>query len=299
MIPRLRFLAVCLAIVATTGAPLLAQKGKGRSAGTSTAPTAAPLDSVVLRYGFQPGTAISYHVVTHDTLYLYGANQLAQAAERAYIVTYACDSLTRDGIVLSMSVSRYVAREWRNDLPEVSRTSHPWTERTARFLMSYDGRRLRNLNVGEPIVVGPTGPFQPLVLPFIGSEHTVVGASELFDLSHWIVESVTPPILSSGSAFRTVVRRHDTLGVPTIEMSFSNTGRGTYDPGNRAPVTTATINGASRTWFSPMLGLPVAGEAIALHNLTLRGGNGDEGTGRQSVHMTYQMVIDNGLESDE
>jgi hypothetical protein len=285
----IRLLALIVILAGLVAAPLGAQTKKQRKGAKKNAPAVA-LDTVNLAYRLQPGATISYHVVSHDTLYLYGGNSLSQSAERSYIVTYTCDSLTRDGLVMSMRYDGYAAREQRDSLPVVTRTSHPWTDRTIRFLMTSDGRRVRYLSDDKTTGTSPSGPFQPLVLPFLGSDTTYVGDSQVFDLQHWLVDNVSPSVLFAGESFRTVAARRDTLGLGTIELHFSETGRSTFEPPS-GPITRASINGASRCWFSPALGLPVAGHAEGLYNLTLTGANGAEATGRQKIEMQYEMVI--------
>jgi hypothetical protein len=249
----------------------------------------AALDTVRLVYDFEPGESVTYRVVTYDTLFFHGANSFIQSAERSHLVTYRCDSLVRDGIVLTISYGGYVARESRDTFPAALRTSHPWTNRTHTILMNDDGRRIRFLSSTEAPGVAPAGPFQPLILPYLGEPWTYVGSSQVFELNHFLLDNVAPPILSGGSVFRTVAARVDTLGVATVVLDFAETGRTKYlaENGNE---TQATINGESRFWYSPMLGFPVAGDLVSTASLALRAANGSEAGGRQKTHISFAMV---------
>lgn len=281
---RLRLLALGATIAILASAPLCAQSS--RAGGR---PPGGALDTVRLLYDLDPGESVTYRVVTYDTLYFQGGNEFLQAAERSYHVTYRCDSVTRDGIAMSMIFEGYAAREWRDSLPPITRTSHPWTNRSFAFLMNSDGRRIRFISALDTPGVAPSGPFQPMLLPFLGSEWSYVGASNTFELNHWLLDNVMPSILFSGSVFRTVAARRDTLGVPTIELTFAEAGRATYKAENGTE-TLAIVNTESIIWHSPMLGVAVAGELHSGDKLQLRAPDGSAADGVQLVSTYFQMV---------
>jgi hypothetical protein len=278
-----------LALVVFTTAvvsPVHAQKKPGAA---RPAP-AKSLDSARIAYHLEPGATVSYHVVAHDTLALYGGNAYLHAAERSWIVTFTCDSIVPEGMIVTMRYDGYAAREWRDSLPPVTRTSSPWTDAAHTFMITADGRHTRQVWPKEGTSVAPAGPFQPQLLPFLGAESTFIGSSEMFELTQMLSENAMPPTAYNGSIFRTLVRRVDTLGVETIEIALSETGQSTYE-GAGGLATRSVINGASRFWFSPLLGLPVAGHAEAIMNLTLHNQQGAEAGGRQSIGLDYELVI--------
>lgn len=247
------------------------------------------LDTIDLIYGFDVGESVTYRVVTNDTLVLYGANTVMQAAERSYVVSYTCDSLVYDGYIMTMRYGGYVAREWRDSLPTVTRTSHPWTERSYTFLMTPDGRRVRLLNSIDVSSAAPAGPFQPLLLPYIGDRWTYVGSSQAFDIAHWLIDNVAPAVLSTGTTFRAVTGRQDILGLATIGISITDAARAKYEPDDGRS-TSAIINSESHYWFSPLLGFPVAGELVTMNKLEMRARDGAEAEGRQIIHTTFGMI---------
>jgi hypothetical protein len=286
---RFRASLVVAVLVAVGTIPLCAQPLRPGATATPRDDRSGVVDTVRLVYDFEPGESVTYRVTTVDTLFFHGANSFIQAAERTYHVTWRCDSITYDGIAMTMSYGGYVAREWRDTFPGVVRTAHPWTDRTFSMLMNDDGRRIRFLSSTDTPAVSPAGPFQPMLMPYLGEPWTRVGASQQFELNHWLLDNVAPSILYGGSVFRTVVAREDTLGVPTVLLSIAETGRAKYLAPN-ASETAAIINGAARIWFSPMLGFPVAGDFEATTNLTLTAPNGDLASGRQMIRTHFAMV---------
>ncbi|MBC8144556.1 MAG: hypothetical protein H7X80_03155 [bacterium] len=252
-------------------------------------PDHAELDTIDLVYSFDVGETVTYRVTTHDTLVLSGANSVLQAAERSHIVSYTCDSIVRDGYVLTMRYSGYAARERRDSLPLVTRTAHPWTEHSYTFLMTPDGRRVRLLSKSDSLVA-PAGPFQPLLLPYLGDRWTHVGSSQMFDIAHWLIDNVAPAIIWNGTSFRAITERREAFGLAAIGVSLTETGRATYEAsGGR--ITDAIINSEGHYWYSPMLGYPVAGEVVSMNRLEIRS-NGAQAEGRQVIHTTFEIVAE-------
>lgn len=283
MLSRMPFAVLVCILFAATLSPSFAQE---RAAGAT--PAAGQPEPITVLYDFTPGESVWYEVATYDTLLLNGANQLLQTAEREYTVSFTCDSLVRDGFAMTMRSHAYSSRERRDTLPSTTRTSHSWLRRPLSFVMRYDGRRVRFITQIDTPSVAPGGPFQPLLLPFVGEPRALTGKSETFKESHWLLDNASPPVLWTGSMFRSIEKRVDSAGMPTLELAFAETGRARYEPANGVS-TEAVTNASSRHWFAPMLGFPVAGEVHAIYNLTMSTPRGD-GEGRQIVNTVYHIL---------
>ena len=277
---QLRSILFALAILAAVVTPADAQVARKPG---------MPADVVRLAYDFSPGESVTYRVITTDSLVLWGMNLTQQTAERTQHVTITCDSVTRDGFVLTLRTDAYAARERRDSLPVVTRTTHPWLAAPITVLMARDGRRVRMLGTVDSSALSPTGPFHPMLFPYLGEEMAHIGSAEIFELNHQLVDNAVPPAISRGSVFRTVAGQLDTFGLSTVDITFAETGRATYEPPTGI-TTAAVISGGSRHFFSPLLGFPVAGRADAMYNLTLTSPRGAEATGRQIVSVRYSMV---------
>lgn len=251
------------------------------------------LDTVNLRYGFKQGQTLSYRVIAVDSIILYDKAWRTLARERVEVVTYYCDSVLRDGYIMTVVTEQYAATEWVDSLPPVTRTDHPWVQRPITFLMSPTGRRV-DLVAGDTVPGNaPGGPFAPLLLPHLGGVATYIGASGSFDNEQWTLDNMFPPVKWQGLVFKVLPRRLDTLDRKNVvQVDLTEVANVVHKlPGDSLnPVTRTTVNGGGSYYFDTKAGYPVGGSYNEIARFTMEFPGGKEVDGRHIIGMIYELL---------
>lgn len=257
-----------------------------------------PLDSVRLRYNFKQGQTITYRVVALDSIVIYDKNWRKLARERVEMVTYHCDSVLKDGYIMTVVTEQYAATENIDTLPPIARTDHQWVQRPISFLMSPTGRRV-DLVAGDTVPGNaPGGPFAPLILPHMGAIVTHVGGSGSYDNHQWTLDNMFPPVKWTGLVFAVSPRRLDTLGRKNVvQLNLSEVANVLHKlPGDTAnPTTRTTVNGAGEYFFDEKAGYPVAGNYNLIARFTMEFSGGREVRGQHIISTTYELMEDTAL----
>lgn len=251
------------------------------------------LDTVRIRYNFKQGQTVTYRAVSYDSIIIYDTKWRTLARERVEIVTYTCDSVLRDGYVMTVTTQQYAATEKLDTMPPVTRTDHPWLERPVTFLMDPAGRRV-DLVAGDTVIANaPGGPFAPALLPHFGSGVMYVGQTATFTNEQWLTDNSYPPVRWSGPTFRAIDGRVDTLGRKgLVHLNMTDVANITNKvPGNDDnPVTKTVINGGGDYYFDQTLGYPVAGSYGQIARFTMEFPNNKKVDGRHLTGMYYELV---------
>ncbi len=262
------------------------------------------LDSIRLEYRFTPGQEITYRVLSTDSIVLFDETPFVIQRQRIEHITFRCDTILPDGYGMTVVMNQYVAREKMDTMPEVTLTSHQWLDREIKFLMSPYGERIRLRDYQEGDGVAPGEQFQPLLLPFIGDNlNTYIGASDLFELKHWLLDNVYPPVEWIGGVFRVVKGYGETLGVKTYSIELSETGHVEYLPpsppgmeGHETVIQTV-VNSSHSLEFAYKAGFPVAGKVNLIGNLTFKNNTSDaEMSGRHFMTVEYSILPEEDFE---
>ncbi len=251
------------------------------------------LDTVHVSYELKQGQVLTYRVISYDSIMIYDVKWRTLARERVEIITYQCDSVLRDGYIVTVTTQEYGATEKLDTLPPVVRTDHPWVDRPIRFLMDRAGRRV-DLVAGDTVVGNaPGGPFAPALLPHVGSGEMFIGQSGTFGNEQWLTDNSFPPIWWSGGSFRLIPRRLDTLGHKgVLEVGLTDVANLTHQvPGNpNNPVTRTVVNGGGEYYFAPDLGYPVGGTYSQIARFTMEFPDGKTVDGRHLTSMSYELM---------
>jgi hypothetical protein len=291
------FSLTLVALLSTCAA--VAQPGGGMefSIGAATDRGAGGSGAAALRYDFTQGESVTYRVLSYDSLMIWAEEPKILIRHRVERITYRCDTILPDGFGMTMTLNDVIVREKFDTLPWVTRTVHPWSGQSIRFLMAPDGMRLRLRDTLSAPGVMPGAPFQPLLLPHFGGTDSVgYDVSSVFDREMWLLENAYPPVLWKGAVMRKYLGGRDTLGQETVAIQLNETGQLWYMPptleDGRTPLSIHTrLNGACDYLFAPDLGYPVAGSGYVIGDLTF--GSPDETDdpmqGRQIISMEFAV----------
>jgi len=257
---------------------------------------AQKLDSIRLRYTFTAGQTIRYRVVAFDSIMIYDKKWRVLSRERAEEVTLRCDSVLPNdgGYIMTTRMTQYAASETYDSLPPVVRDTSAWVNRPITFLMTISGKRLTLKAATDDPGTSPGGPFEPLLLPNLGDDHTYVGSSGAFPNEQYMFDNIFPPVFWKGSTFRTIVGRLDTLKQKALEIQLSDVGNLSYQmPGDDAnPITTATINGSGQYFLGTKLGYPIGGNYSLIARFTLSRPDKQNVDGRHILGMYFELLTD-------
>lgn len=267
--------------------PLLAQAQQ--------APQHLQLDSVMIRYQFKPGEEVRYRSLSYDSIMIFSRTNRLIVRERIEVVRYRCDSIVPDGYAMTMTVMSYIANERADTLPAVTRDNHPWVGRYISFVMSPSGKRLRLIPSATPQAYGtaPGAPFQPLLLPELGSENSFIGESRGMRTDPLLLETVYPTLQASNTMIRTTEERVDTLEEQTVRLAFSDAGSVVYsitNPDNQKVTTKTVVNAAGHYYFVPTQGKVVGGSYVTFGNIEFETTTGQRATGRHIIGMEYWLM---------
>jgi hypothetical protein len=251
------------------------------------------LDTVKLRYNLKQGETVTYRAISYDSIIIYDARWRTLARERVEMITFTCDSVLRDGYIITATTQQYAATEKLDTMPPVTRTDHPWVERPVTFLMDPAGRRV-DLVAGDTVVANaPGGPFSPLLFPHLGTGLMYVGQSATFTNEQWLAENSFPPVRWSGTTFRVIEGRTDTMGHKgAIHISMTDAATVAHKvPGNETnPLTRTVISGGGDYYFDPKLGYPLGGEYNQIARFTMEFPGNKTVDGRHLTGMYYELV---------
>lgn len=255
------------------------------------------LDAASLRYDFTQGESVTYRVLSYDSLMIWAEEPKLLIRHRVERITYRCDTILPDGYGMTMTLNDVIVRERFDTMPWITRTLHPWTGQSIRFLMARDGMRIRLRDTLDAPGVMPGAPFQQLLLPHFGATDSLgIDETSVFDREMWLLENAYPPVLWKGGVMRKYLGAIDTLGQETVVIQLNETGQLWYMPpalaDGRTPLSIHTrLNGACDYYFAPGLGYPVAGAGYIIGDLTF--GAPDETDtptqGRQIISMEFAV----------
>lgn len=253
------------------------------------------LDSVLIRYQFTPGQEVRYRSLSYDSIMIFSRTNRLIVRERVEVVRYRCDSILPDGYAMTMTVMSYSANERADTLPPIIRDTHPWVGRYISFVMSPTGKRLRAIPPATPQAYGtaPGAPFQPLLLPELGPEHSFIGESQTMRTDPLLLETVYPTMQAQNLTARTTEQRVDTLGQQTVRLAFSDAGNVVYsitNPDNQKVTTTTAVNAAGHYYFSPTQGEILGGSYVTFGNIEFQTTTGQRATGRHIIGMEYWLM---------
>ncbi len=274
--------------------PLLAQAQQSPQA-DNLHPDIPQLDSVLIRYRFTPGQEVRYRSLSYDSIMIFSRTNRLIVRERVEVVRYRCDSIVSDGYAMTMTVMSYLANERADTLPSVTRDNHPWVGRYISFVMSPTGKRLRGIPSATPQAYGtaPGAPFQPLLLPELGPEHSFIGESRTMRTDPLLLETVYPTMQAQNLMARATEQRVDTLGQPAVRLAFSDAGNVVYsitNPDNQKVTTTTAVNAAGHYYFSPAQGQVLGGSYVTFGNIEFQTSTGQRATGRHIIGMEYWLM---------
>lgn len=263
--------------------------------GAGTDSSQMELDSVLLRYQFKPGQEVRYRSLSYDSIMIFSRTNRLIVRERTEVVRYRCDSIVPDGYAMTMTVMSYIATERADTLPAVIRDTHPWVGRYISVVISPTGKRLRLIPSATPQAYGtaPGAPFQPLLLPELGPEHSFVGETRGMRTDPLLLENVYPTLQCSNTSIRATEARVDTLGQQTVRIAFSDAGNVVYSithPDNQKVTTQTAVNAAGHYYFAPKEGRVVGGSYVTFGNITFETSTGQRATGRHIIGMEYWLM---------
>jgi hypothetical protein len=252
------------------------------------------LDSISLRYNFVKGATIRYRVIAYDSIVLYDKHWRTLARERAEVVQFHCDSVlpADSGYIMTIMTTGYAATERIDSLPPITRDTAMWVNRPITFLMSVSGRRLKLKAASDDPGTSPGGPFEPLLLPYLGDDRTYVGSSGAYPTEQYMFDNVFPPVFWKGSTFRTIVGRMDTLKQKVLHVTLSDVGNLSYRmPGSDDnPATSATVNGAGDYYLGTKLGYPIGGTYNLIARFTMARPGKEKVDGRHILGMYFELL---------
>lgn len=247
-----------------------------------------------IRYQFTPGEEIRYRIIAVDSIVMYDRLQKNLARRRVEIVRYRCDSILPDGnYLMTVEWTDYAATERLDTLPEIIRTTHPWIGHPRTFIMSPTGHRIDMVRYDRFHGSAPGGPFAPLAIPFLGDSVAVHG-NDVFTNKQWLFDNVFPPVGWSGTTYRNLQGKIDTLGEMLDDIELTETAAVQYKPAGLPDsiVTHSRINGAGRYFVSSSKGYPVGGTYDLIADVTLTNAHGEEIQGRHVMSTIFELYND-------
>lgn len=247
-----------------------------------------------IRYRFTPGEVVRYRVVAVDSIVMYDRQQKNLARRRVEIVRYRCDSVLPNGnFVMTVEWTDYAATERLDTLPEVIRTTHPWIGHPRTFVMSPTGHRVDMIRYDKFQGSAPGGPFAPLAIPYLGDSVAIHG-NDVFTNKQWLFDNVYPPVGWSGTTYRMLQGKIDTLGELLDDILLTETAAVLYKPAGLPDsiITDSRINGAGRYFVSPSKGYPVGGAYDLIADVNLTNAHGEQIQGRHVMSTIFELYND-------
>ena len=251
--------------------------------------------SWIMAYDFEQGESVTYRVASLDSIVIWQTTPQILLRQRVERITYRCDTILPDGFGMTMTLDDVVVRERFDTLPWITRTEHPWSGTSIRFVMDRQGKRLRLRDTLDQPGVLPGAPFQPLILPHLGNGDTLqAGAGTVFDREMWLLENAYPPVLWKGGVLRKMMGGTDTLGRAVGSVQLNETGQLWFmppaPPGRESISMHSVLNGTGTYLIDFEAGYPVVGDYQMIANLTLTDGDEEnQRFGRQVISMIFHI----------